>query len=115
MQESKFPGNFLNISEGFNKNLLIKKIYFLGLTDAMDIFSMGCVILELLSDCRQVAFTLPQAIDYNKMDERAAKIYLRKIMTNIPEEFRELLSIMLERDHVKRREDFYNVTIGQSK
>uniref|UniRef100_A0A915ES12 non-specific serine/threonine protein kinase n=1 Tax=Ditylenchus dipsaci TaxID=166011 RepID=A0A915ES12_9BILA len=61
---SRLPGDFLNISE--------------GLTEAMDIFGMGCVILELLTDGRQKAFTLPQAIDYKKMDERclhAARIY----------------------------------------
>lgn len=78
----------------------------------MDIFSVGCVIWELISDGRQVAFTLPQAIDYNRMDERAAKIYLRKLLSNIPEEFCELLFIMLEKDHIKRRKEFYKVNLA---
>lgn len=75
----------------------------------MDIFSMGCVILELLSDGRQVAFTLPQVIDYKRMDTRNAKLYLKKILQSVPEEFRSLLSAMLERDPIRRRSEFYEV------
>uniref|UniRef100_A0A915EWN8 non-specific serine/threonine protein kinase n=1 Tax=Ditylenchus dipsaci TaxID=166011 RepID=A0A915EWN8_9BILA len=57
-----------------------------GLTEAMDIFGM--------------------AIDYKKMDERLAKQHLKKILTNIPEGYRGLLEVMLERDPVKRKEEF---------
>lgn len=91
----RFPGEFLNLSE--------------GLTEAMDIFAMGCVLVELLTDGRQVAFTLPQAIDYKRMEEHAAHAYLQRILSNLPAEFCPLISIMLDRDPVKRKEMFANV------
>ncbi|KAI6184097.1 Non-specific serine/threonine protein kinase [Aphelenchoides bicaudatus] len=83
---------FINISE--------------GLTEAMDIFSMGCVLVELLTDGRHVAFNLSQGIDYTRMDERVANNYLQKLLSVCPEEFRKLLSIMLDRNEIKRKENF---------
>lgn len=62
----RLPGEFLNISE--------------GLTEAMDIFAMGCVLVELLTDGRHVAFTLSQAIDYKRMNQDDADLYLQKVL-----------------------------------
>lgn len=76
----------------------------------MDIFAMGCVIFELFTN--NIAFTLPQAIDYKRMDERLAKQYLRKILSNVPNDFAELLEIMLDRDPVRRKEEFAKVGLG---
>lgn len=57
----------------------------------MDIFSVGCVMVELLSNGQQIAFTLSQAIDYKKMDDHSAKRCLAGIVSNLPEEYRDLL------------------------
>lgn len=70
---------------------------------------MGCVIVELLTDGRQIAFTLPQAIDYNRMDEHSARLYLQKILNDVSQEFYSLLTIMLDRDPIRRRDEFLKV------
>ena len=76
----------------------------------MDIFSMGCLLVELLTDGRQIAFNLPQAIDYKHMDEHQAQSYLKKLVAHIPEaEFRPLISTMLTRNPKRRREEFLKV------
>lgn len=86
--------------------------FYEGLTEAMDIFSMGCLLVELFTDGRQIAFNLPQAIDYKHMDENEAQQYLKKVLAQIPEEeFRPLIGIMLDRNPKRRREEFLNVKL----
>lgn len=58
---------------------------------------MGCVLVELLTDGRHVAFNLSQGIDYTRMDERVANNYLQKLLSVCPEDFRKLLSIMVRK------------------
>lgn len=41
---------------------------------------MGCVLVELLTDGRHVAFTLSQAIDYKRMNQDDADLYLQKVL-----------------------------------
>lgn len=72
---------------------------------------MGCVLVELFTDGRRVPFTLGQLIDYKKMDDYHAKIYLEKILTDVPFDFRELITIMLERDPKIRREQYEEVVL----
>lgn len=76
----------------------------------MDIFSMGCVLLELLTDGRHVAFNLSQGIDYSRMDEDIANRYLETLLSVCPVEFRELIASMLDRDAQRRKERFSNVS-----
>lgn len=80
-----------------------------GLTESMDIFSMGCVLVELLTDGRHVAFNLSQGIDYTRMDEHVADTYLQKLLSVCPQQFRQLLAIMLDRSDSKRKESFEKV------
>lgn len=82
-----------------------------GLTESMDIFAMGCVLVELLTDGRHVAFNLSQGIDYTRMDQHIADTYLEKLLSVCPEEFRKLLSIMFDRNETKRKEEFEKVKI----
>ncbi|CAD5215397.1 unnamed protein product [Bursaphelenchus xylophilus] len=77
-----------------------------GLTHEMDIFAMGCVLVELLTDGRYVAFNLSQAIDYTRFDEHVTKDYLDKLLTVCPPEFGNLLRTMLHREPEKRRKEF---------
>uniref|UniRef100_A0A914HJH8 Protein kinase domain-containing protein n=1 Tax=Globodera rostochiensis TaxID=31243 RepID=A0A914HJH8_GLORO len=87
------------------------------LTEAMDIFAMGCLLVELLSDGRQIAFNLPQAIDYKNADEHTAKFFLKRLLSAVPDtEFRPLIAIMLfvERDNymaLLRDEDAANFVL----
>uniref|UniRef100_A0A914D2B2 non-specific serine/threonine protein kinase n=1 Tax=Acrobeloides nanus TaxID=290746 RepID=A0A914D2B2_9BILA len=76
------------------------------LTESMDIFAMGCVLVELFTDGRRVPFSLGQLIDYKKMDDYQAKVYLEKVLTEIPDDLRELITIMLERNPKTRRERY---------
>lgn len=86
------------------------KYSFLGLTESMDIFAVGCLLVELLSDGRQIAFNLPQAIDYKHADEHTARIYLKRVLASVPEtQFHSLIAIMLDRDPKRRREEFIKV------
>ena len=81
----------------------------LDLTESMDIFSMGCVLLELLTDGRHVAFNLSQSIDYSRMDEDVANRYLANMLSVCPVEFCDLISSMLDRDAQRRKERFEKV------
>jgi phosphoinositide-3-kinase regulatory subunit 4 len=83
-----------------------------GLADTMDIFAMGCVMVELLTDGRHVAFNLSQGIDYTRMNEKIADTYLQKLLSVCPEEFRPLISIMLTRDVKCRKENFEKVILN---
>lgn len=86
---------------------------FLGLTEAMDIFSMGCLLVELLTDGRLIAFNLPQAIDYKHMDEHQAQIYVKRLFDQIPEpEFCPLIAIMLDRNARRRRDEYLKVRLS---
>ncbi|KAI3421161.1 phosphoinositide-3-kinase, regulatory subunit 4 [Globodera pallida] len=81
------------------------------LTEAMDIFAMGCLLVELLSDGRQIAFNLPQAIDYKTADEHTAKFFLKRLLSAVPDtEFRPLIAIMLDRDPKRRRDEFLKLS-----
>uniref|UniRef100_A0A914HKS3 non-specific serine/threonine protein kinase n=1 Tax=Globodera rostochiensis TaxID=31243 RepID=A0A914HKS3_GLORO len=81
------------------------------LTEAMDIFAMGCLLVELLSDGRQIAFNLPQAIDYKNADEHTAKFFLKRLLSAVPDtEFRPLIAIMLDRDPKRRRDEFLKLS-----
>jgi serine/threonine protein kinase len=75
----------------------------------MDIFSIGCVLLELLTDGRQIPFTLSQVIDYRRMDDHSARQYLRGIFNEVPEGFHELLYIMLDRNPNRRKDEYSKV------
>jgi len=76
----------------------------------MDIFALGCLFVELFTDGRQVAFNLPQAIDYKLMDDESAEIYLKRLLSHISEqEFVPLIKIMLDRNPKRRREEFLKV------
>jgi len=77
----------------------------------MDIFSVGCVLVEMFADGRLIPFNLSQAIDYKRMDEHSARHYIRRIISDIPPEFHELLTIMLDRNPVRRREEFFKVVL----
>lgn len=76
---------------------------------------MGCVLVELLTDGRHVAFNLSQGIDYTRMDEHVTFNYLQKLLSVCPEDFRELLSIMLDRNSIRRKENFEKVRKGFSR
>lgn len=71
---------------------------------------MGCVLVELFTDGRRVPFSLGQLIDYKKMDDYQAKVYLEKVLTEIPDDLRELITIMLERNPKTRRERYEEVS-----
>ncbi|CAK5037531.1 unnamed protein product [Meloidogyne enterolobii] len=85
--------------------------FYEGLTEAMDIFALGCLFVELFTDGRQVAFNLPQAIDYKLMDDESAEIYLKRLLSHISEqEFVPLIKIMLDRNPKRRREEFLKLS-----
>ncbi|KAL3105847.1 hypothetical protein niasHT_026622 [Heterodera trifolii] len=85
--------------------------FYEGLTEAMDIFAMGCLLVELLSDGRQIAFNLPQAIDYKNADEHSAKFFLKRLLNAVPDtEFRPLIAVMLDRDPKRRRDEFLKLS-----
>uniref|UniRef100_A0A1I8B8H4 non-specific serine/threonine protein kinase n=1 Tax=Meloidogyne hapla TaxID=6305 RepID=A0A1I8B8H4_MELHA len=85
--------------------------FYEGLTEAMDIFALGCLFVELFTDGRQVAFNLPQAIDYKLMDDGSAEIYLKRLLSHISEEeFVPLIKIMLDRNPKRRREEFLKLS-----
>ncbi|CAD5210944.1 unnamed protein product [Bursaphelenchus okinawaensis] len=77
-----------------------------GLTHEMDIFAMGCVLVELLTDGRYVAFNLSQAIDYTRLDEHVTRDYLENLLSVCPPDFADVLRTMLDRDPEKRRKGF---------
>ncbi|KAE9548761.1 hypothetical protein FO519_008034 [Halicephalobus sp. NKZ332] len=76
----------------------------LGKTDAMDIFSIGCVLVELFTDGRRSAFSFGQLIDYLSMDDETAKEYVNTVISDVPDAFKKLISIMLEKNPETRRE-----------
>uniref|UniRef100_A0A914MAF7 non-specific serine/threonine protein kinase n=1 Tax=Meloidogyne incognita TaxID=6306 RepID=A0A914MAF7_MELIC len=85
--------------------------FYEGLTEAMDIFALGCLFVELFTDGRQVAFNLPQAIDYKLMNDESAEIYLKRLLSHISEqEFVPLIKIMLDRNPKRRREEFLKLS-----
>lgn len=76
----------------------------------MDIFSLGCLLVELFTDGRQVAFNLPQAIDYKHSDDENADAYLKRLLSHISErEFIPLIKIMLDRNPKRRKDEFLKV------
>lgn len=111
----RLPGEFLNISEGIRRSNRENAICVTGLTEAMDIFAMGCVLVELLTDGRHVAFTLSQAVDYKRMDQDAADLYLQKVLADVPPDFQELLAMMLERNPARRKDGLEKVRVVYTK
>lgn len=90
-------------------------VYFHDLTknrkEEMDIFSVGCVLLELFTDGRRYAFNFAKLIDFCSMDDETAREYIEHIVTDssIPEEFQQLIKIMLDKNPSIRKELYYKV------
>lgn len=103
------PERFKELVDLQNKNTGTGFINFYeGITDAMDIFSMGCLLVELLTDGRLIAFNLPQAIDYKHMNEDQSQLYVKRLNDQIVEpEFRKLITIMLDRNPRKRKDEYW--------
>jgi phosphoinositide-3-kinase regulatory subunit 4 len=99
-----------NDYENFNTEI---PVYFHDLTknrkEEMDIFSMGCVLLELFTDGRRYAFNFAKLIDYCSLDDETAREYVETIVTdsNIPPEFQILIKVMLEKNPTARKELYY--------
>ncbi|MFH4975365.1 hypothetical protein AB6A40_002074 [Gnathostoma spinigerum] len=84
---ARLPGEFFNVSE--------------GLTHAMDIFSLGCVLVELFTDGWR-PFTYEKMISYRNASETVAEQMLGNILEQLPKELRELIRLMLNVDPSKR-------------
>uniref|UniRef100_A0A7E4VWM4 non-specific serine/threonine protein kinase n=1 Tax=Panagrellus redivivus TaxID=6233 RepID=A0A7E4VWM4_PANRE len=67
-------------------------------TYAMDIFSCGCVLVELFSS--KPAFTFRELMEYQQAEY--VEMHMNRICNSLPEELRELITIMLERDPLLR-------------
>uniref|UniRef100_A0AC35FSA7 Non-specific serine/threonine protein kinase n=1 Tax=Panagrolaimus sp. PS1159 TaxID=55785 RepID=A0AC35FSA7_9BILA len=101
-----------NDYENFNTEI---PVYFHDLTknrkEEMDIFSVGCVLLELFTDGRRYAFNFAKLIDYCSLDDETAREYVETIVTNcdsnIPPEFQNLIKVMLEKNPTARKELYY--------
>uniref|UniRef100_A0A915PPG6 non-specific serine/threonine protein kinase n=1 Tax=Setaria digitata TaxID=48799 RepID=A0A915PPG6_9BILA len=81
------PGEFMDVSK--------------GLTHAMDIFSLGCVLVELFTE-GQCPFTYELLVKYKHASDAEAQMMIQKIQGQMPEEFRRLIGLMLHRNPAKR-------------
>ncbi|VDK46071.1 unnamed protein product [Anisakis simplex] len=84
---SKLPGEFLDVSK--------------DLTHAMDIFSMGCVLVELFTD-GQCAFTHEQLIKFKHATDTEAQQIVQQIQQQLPKEMRRMIALMLSRNPARR-------------
>ncbi|OZC11786.1 hypothetical protein X798_00967 [Onchocerca flexuosa] len=81
------PGEFMDVSK--------------GLTHAMDIFSLGCVLVELFTE-GQCPFTYELLVKYKHASNLEAQEMIQKIQEQLPEELRSLIGLMLHRNPAKR-------------
>ncbi|CAG9536519.1 unnamed protein product [Cercopithifilaria johnstoni] len=81
------PGEFMDVSK--------------GLTHAMDIFSLGCVLVELFTE-GQCPFTYELLVKYKHASDAEAQAMIQKIQEQLPEELRSMISLMLHRNPAKR-------------
>ncbi|VDM97464.1 unnamed protein product [Thelazia callipaeda] len=81
------PGEFMDVSK--------------GLTHAMDIFSLGCVLVELFTE-GQCPFTYELIVKYKHASYVEAQIIIQKIQEQMPKEMRRLIGLMLHRNPAKR-------------
>ncbi|MCP9261460.1 Phosphoinositide 3-kinase regulatory subunit 4 [Dirofilaria immitis] len=82
------PGEFMDVSK--------------GLTHAMDIFSLGCVLVELFTE-GQCPFTY----ELLTCVQRGGTINDSKIQEQLPEELRSLIGLMLHRNPAKDQKHQY--------
>ncbi|VBB31664.1 unnamed protein product, partial [Acanthocheilonema viteae] len=81
------PGEFMDVSK--------------GLTHAMDIFSLGCVLVELFTE-GQCPFTYELLVKYKHASDIEAQATIQKIQEQLPEELRSMIGLMLHRNPAKR-------------
>uniref|UniRef100_A0A0N5ASF0 non-specific serine/threonine protein kinase n=1 Tax=Syphacia muris TaxID=451379 RepID=A0A0N5ASF0_9BILA len=81
------PGDFMDVSK--------------GLTSAMDVFALGCVLIELFTEGR-FPFTYERIIRYKFADDQGATQLIQRILEYIPEEWRSIIGAMLNRNPAKR-------------
>ncbi|VDK85564.1 unnamed protein product [Litomosoides sigmodontis] len=81
------PGEFMDVSK--------------DLTHAMDIFSLGCVLVELFTE-GQCPFTYELLVKYKHASDVEAQAMIRKIQEQLPEELRSMIGLMLHRNPAKR-------------
>ncbi|VDM48933.1 unnamed protein product [Toxocara canis] len=84
---SKLPGEFLDVSK--------------DLTHAMDIFSLGCILVELFTD-GQCPFTHEQLIKFKHASDSDAQLIVQSIQEQLPKEMRRMVGLMLSRNPAKR-------------
>uniref|UniRef100_A0A1I7V7K1 non-specific serine/threonine protein kinase n=1 Tax=Loa loa TaxID=7209 RepID=A0A1I7V7K1_LOALO len=81
------PGEFMDVSK--------------GLTHAMDIFSLGCVLVELFTE-GQCPFTYELLVKYKHASNAEAQVMIQNIQEQLPEELRSMIGLMLHRNPAKR-------------
>uniref|UniRef100_A0A9J2P287 non-specific serine/threonine protein kinase n=1 Tax=Ascaris lumbricoides TaxID=6252 RepID=A0A9J2P287_ASCLU len=84
---AKLPGEFLDVSK--------------DLTHAMDVFSLGCVLVELFTD-GQCPFTHEQLIKFKHASDADAQLIIQSIQEQLPKEMRRMIGLMLSRNPAKR-------------
>ncbi|VIO93356.1 Protein kinase domain containing protein [Brugia malayi] len=81
------PGEFMDVSK--------------GLTHAMDIFSLGCVLVELFTE-GQCPFTYELLVKYKHASDAEAQLMIQQIQEQLPDELRSMIGLMLHRNPAKR-------------
>uniref|UniRef100_A0A1I7UCA5 non-specific serine/threonine protein kinase n=1 Tax=Caenorhabditis tropicalis TaxID=1561998 RepID=A0A1I7UCA5_9PELO len=71
-----------------------------SLTPAMDMFSAGCIVFELL--CDRPPFTYSSLCEYESMSDSDASAMLLKLIQDVPLPYRHLLRLLLNRDPTRR-------------
>lgn len=96
------PERFLS-SIDYESNLKQKgeSWVFGSLTSAMDMFSAGCVVYEILCEGRS-PFSYGQLCEYIGMKPPEAASHLEKLLADIPQQFLPLLKLLLNREPAMR-------------
>ncbi|CAI4227608.1 unnamed protein product [Auanema sp. JU1783] len=96
------PERFLS-STLFDKKAkeLGDKWMFGTLNHAMDIFSAGCVVYEMLNEGRS-PFNYRQLCEFSRMNHCDAGVYLDKLLANTSSQFRPLLKMLLNQEPTMR-------------
>uniref|UniRef100_A0A914ZQI7 non-specific serine/threonine protein kinase n=2 Tax=Parascaris univalens TaxID=6257 RepID=A0A914ZQI7_PARUN len=84
---AKLPGEFLDVSK--------------DLTHAMDVFSLGCILVELFTD-GQCPFSHEQLIKFKHASDAGAQFIIQSIQEQLPKEMRRMVGLMLSRNPAKR-------------
>lgn len=71
-----------------------------SLTPAMDMFSAGCIVFELL--CDRPAFSYSSLCEYRMMSEADADKMLLRLIQDVPTPYRQLLRLLLNRNPSRR-------------